>query len=435
MRALRHATHALVYLLVVAGGARAVEPCPAAARPLAVAAPAQPRSRTEAVARFGAVGDVISHGDVLRAAAQAEQKDAAGLSLNRAGFDALLEGLWDDLAGLDLVFANLETPVAPRQGRKTREWMFNAPPELVQSLAAAGIRAVSLANNHAYDQGRPGFEETLQELARAGMTVAGAGPTCALAQAARTLEVGGFRVAFLSASALYNQRLNRSPRELCASELDEAALLGAVKTAREGGAELVVLALHWGEEYHTAPRPEDVELAHRLVDGGVDVLLGHHPHVLQPVELYPAADGRLGLIAYSLGNFLSNQARFYVHGVNPLGAGNPRDGALLRFAVVRRRYGPDLTRVELADVSVQPLWSENNALLRRRDPKAGVRIRVVADDREAALAARALETEADPARRVELMKRVELFGARRQQAASVLGDDLLRDPVVLPLAE
>ncbi|HSA23817.1 MAG TPA: CapA family protein, partial [Myxococcota bacterium] len=360
MLAPKPALAVLAWLLALAGPAPAVEPCPAAARPPRAVAPGAPRPVLEAVARFGAVGDVISHGDVLRAAEQAARRDPAGAGADLGGFDVLLEGLREELAGLDLVFANLETPVAPRRGQKTREWMFNAPPELVRALAALGVRAVSLANNHVYDQGRAGFEETLQELARAGVSVAGAGPTCALAQAARTLEVGGFRVAFLSASALYNQRLNQGPRELCASELDEAALLRAVRTAREGGAELVVLSLHWGEEYRTAPRPEDVELAHRLVDGGVDVLLGHHPHVLQPVELYPAADGRVGLIAFSLGNFLSNQARFYTHGVNSPGAGNPRDGALLRFAVVRRRYGPELTRVELADVSVQPLWSENN---------------------------------------------------------------------------
>ncbi len=431
----RSALLALACLLLAPGGVQAAEPRPAVARPLPAAAPAPPRPALEAVARFGAVGDIISHGDVLRAAAHAERKGAAGESLNRGGFDALLEGLREDLAGLDLVFANLETPVAPRRGQKTRPWMFNAPVALLEALAAVGIRAVSLANNHAYDQGRPGFEETLQELARAGLRVAGAGPTCALAQSAQTFEVGGLRVAFLSASALFNQRLNRGPRELCAAELDEAALLTSVRVAREGGAELVVLSLHWGEEYQTAPRPAEVALAHRLVDGGVDVLLGHHPHVLQPVELYPAADGRLALIAYSLGNFLSNQARFYVHGVNPASAGNPRDGVLLRFSAVRRAYGPGLTRVELADVSVQPLWSENNALARRREAGAPVRIRVVADDREAALATRALLGEQDPARRVELMRRVELFEARRLHAASVLGEDLLRDPVRLPKAE
>jgi poly-gamma-glutamate synthesis protein (capsule biosynthesis protein) len=386
----------------------------------------------QAVARFGAVGDIISHGDVLLSAAAAERKDDRGNSLNRQGYDALFEAIGPDLADAGLVFANLETPIAPRKGQKTRAWFFNAPPALLEALRAVGIRALSFANNHAYDQGRAGFEETLVELDRAGILLAGAGPACGLAQSARLFEHAGVRVAFLAASALYNQRLNVSAREACAAELDEQVILRAVAAARKGGAELVVLSLHWGVEYRVEPRPEDVLLAHRLVDGGVDVILGHHPHVLQPVELYPAADGRLGLIAYSLGNFVSNQARFYAHGLNPLSAGNPRDGVLLRFAAVRRRYGPELERVELADVSVQPLWNENNALERRRDPRARVRIRVVADDREAALARRALEVERDPERRIELMKRVELFEVRRSQAASILGEDLLRDPVELP---
>src|SRR5690606_12538216 len=144
----------------------------------------------------------------------------------------------------------------------------------------------------------------------------------------------------------------------------------------------------------TRPRQAEIDRAHRLLDGGFDAILGHHPHVLQPVEIYETKDGRVGFVAYSLGNFISNQSRTYVHGVQPAKVGNTRDGLILRFAAVRKRYADGVIRTELADLRAEPLWTENNALARRRDPKLPAYIRVIRADAalEAARAALAGET-------------------------------------------
>ena len=128
--------------------------------------------------------------------------------------------------------------------------------------------------------------------------------------------------------------------------LDEAQVIDAVKTAR-AQCDFLVLSIHWGIEYATAPRPEDVETAHRLMDAGATVLVGHHPHVLQPVETYFTADGRNTVIFYSLGNFLSNQSRSYIDGLMPDKDGEPRESLLVRFAAVEKDYGPAGKRVEL----------------------------------------------------------------------------------------
>jgi len=307
-----------------------------------------------ATARIGAVGDVMMHGMVQRSAREAATPD------NHGGYDALFDPVDDRIRALDVAFANLETPVAPLRGSEVQPMVFNAPPVLLGSLSSVGFDVLSFANNHVYDQGRAGMKETIEQLEASGIGFVGAGRTCADAQAARIVTPNGIQVAFIGATDLYNDDLNAGPDEPCVATLGEEWVLAEAARARSAGAELVVLSVHWGEEYVTAPRADQVELAHRLVEGGVDVILGHHPHVLQPIEVVDTADGRRALIVYSLGNFVSNQSAWYVPGVHKVAAGNPRDGLLATFLAVRVRYGrgaKTVERVEVADLECVPLWT------------------------------------------------------------------------------
>jgi hypothetical protein len=136
-------------------------------------------------------------------------------------------------------------------------------------------------------------------------------------------------------------------------------VLAAVKAAR-AQCDLLVISMHWGIEYATAPRPEDVDIAHKMLEAGATVIVGAHPHVLQPIETYKTQDGRDTVIFYSLGNFLSNQSRSYVDGLNPDSNGDPRDEMIGLFAAVKRDYGPAGVRVELGHVGMLPVWEENN---------------------------------------------------------------------------
>jgi poly-gamma-glutamate synthesis protein (capsule biosynthesis protein) len=178
----------------------------------------------------------------------------------------------------------------------------------------------------------------------------------------------------------------------------------------------------------------DVELAHRLADAGALVVLGHHPHVLQPVELYRRPDGRTAVIAYSLGNFVSNQSRKYVHGVTPERVAATRDGALLRVALARRDYGRGVTRVEVDGADFVPLWTENDTaeIDPRAEPGRRPAIRVVAVDRALAEVRAELARLPDPVppesrdRFVALRGREALLASRRAAIAGVLGEDLLR---------
>jgi poly-gamma-glutamate synthesis protein (capsule biosynthesis protein) len=355
------------------------------------------------------------------------------------GYGWLFAPIADLLAEPDVTFANLETPIAPGSSGGTREYVFNAPPEAVAALLRAGVDAVAVANNHAFDQGRGGFEETLRRLEQAGMKVVGAGPA-GRAPAPSIVEARGLSLAFLGYAHFFNQDGNACPPAPArpvpcpqAGQLDRTRILDDVRAAA-ATADAVIVSLHWGVEYEAQPRVEDVELAHQLVEAGALVVLGHHPHVLQPIEIHRAADGRAGVIAYSLGNFVSNQSRKYVHGVTPEKVAATRDGALLRVAIAKRDYGRGVVRVELDGADFLPLWTENDTaeIDRVREPQRRPAIRVVAVDRALAEVRAEIAGFADPVaaedqdRFVALRRREALLASRRAAISALLGEELLR---------
>jgi poly-gamma-glutamate synthesis protein (capsule biosynthesis protein) len=379
-----------------------------------------------------AVGDVLMHGAVQNAAADHR---APG---NDDGFGWLWSPVADLLASADLAFANLETPVAPRTGPGARSFVFNAPPSTVRALRRAGVSLVSVANNHIFDQGRPGFEETLANLHELAMPYVGAGPAGSEA-GPWFFEANGLRIAFLAYARFFNQSGNECPtapaREirscLRASLLDPERAVSDVKAAAQA-ADAVVVSLHWGDEYRRQPSEPDVALAHRLVEAGALLVLGHHPHVLQPIELHPLPDGRTALIAYSLGNFVSNQSRNYVHGITPEKVAATRDGVILRAEIARRDYGRGVVRVELSGADWLPLWTENDTAdpERRARGKARPSIQVVSLDRALATVRAELAALPDPippeqeARFLQLRRREDLYLSRRAAISAVLGEDL-----------
>lgn len=319
-----------------------------------------------------AMGDILVHRAVVEAAEDfAEARDGD----LRRGYDALFEGIRPLVQGADLAFVNLETPVAPSRFRPRRGRVFNADPWLVDSLVDTGFDLVNLANNHAFDQGPAGLEETMGVLGERALPFVGVGSTCDAAHSPVIVEQGGLVVAFFAATEILNEDWNVRDDATCASTLDPDAILARVGAAREQGADFVVLSLHWGEEYEPDPGPERRRIAEQLVEGGVDVILGHHAHVLQPVELRVTGDGRTALIAYGLGNLISNQAAWYVPGRHARRSARPRDGLALSFRLTRRTAGDFDVHRAIVDVEAVPLWTVNNQPTRTR--ASGTEIRVL----------------------------------------------------------
>lgn len=317
---------------------------------------------------FTVAGDVIPHQPVVQAA------NAAATADNHDGWDPLLANVSDTFQAADFGFVNLETPVAPKHSLGSKPFQFDAPLALLDSLKFNGIKVVSFANNHVMDQGYAGFDETLDHLRDAGLLFVGSGPTADAAWQPVILEKNGIRVGWLGMTRWLNGRRNPEkdsephvaffpyPGESNgAPGRDEAGVLEAIKAARSQ-CDLLLVSIHWGIEYSPMPRPEDVETAHKFLEAGANAVIGHHPHVLEPIETYVTQDQRKTVIFYSLGNFLSNQSASYVQDLMPDKTAEPRESIVAKFAVVKKDYGPAGTRVELGDVGIMPIWTENNRL-------------------------------------------------------------------------
>jgi poly-gamma-glutamate synthesis protein (capsule biosynthesis protein) len=213
------------------------------------------------------------------------------------------------LRDADLAFANLETPIMYEPATSFRvhpRLTFRADPARAGELARAGFDVISLANNHVHNLGGRGAAESRVHLEQAGIAAAGAGADVEQAFQPVLRREGGLKIAFL-AYTLWHNALSPVTPEGVVAHISVGDLLhrvpDAVRAARaELGADFVVVSVHWGTEFEAHPAPSQIEAAHLLVDAGADLVLGHHPHVLQDIERYHG-----GVIAYSLGNFVFDE--------------------------------------------------------------------------------------------------------------------------------
>jgi len=234
---------------------------------------------------------LVAVGDVMLAR-------RVGRKIAKRGLAWPFEKVADTIREADLAFCNLECPLSAKGIKVNKPICFKADPANVQCLADAGFDIVSLANNHSLDCGRSGLLETMHYLEKFGIQAAGAGETLKAAAEPTIVEVNSLRIAFLARNALYPEGIWFRADAPSAAPLDESTIEQEIGAAR-AHADVVVVSLHWGVEYRLQPQKGQVALARKIIDAGASLVLGHHPHVIQPLEEYHG-----GLIAYSLGNFV-----------------------------------------------------------------------------------------------------------------------------------
>lgn len=297
---------------------------------------------------IAAVGDIMAHAPVQRAA----ERHPLGW-----------RGLWQEveplLRGADVAYANLETAMADgilvngrSAGTVPAEYdgavftgypQFNTHSRLARALAESGIDIVSVANNHALDRGAAGVDLTLGALRGAGVASVGAsakgdGRTGWVS----VLQAGGLRLAWIGCTFGTNGIPDHFDQILHCYE-PSARILDLVRaTAADSSVDAVVVTPHFGSEYRTVPDERQRAFARALVEAGALLVIGTHPHVVQPGEWHRASDGRTGFILYSLGNFISAQPAL-----------ETRSSAVLLVGIGRTIHGD----VAVAGVRLHPIFT------------------------------------------------------------------------------
>jgi poly-gamma-glutamate synthesis protein (capsule biosynthesis protein) len=224
---------------------------------------------------------IVVTGDVMLGRA------VEGISLSR-GFDYSFAYTKDIFSGADIVFSNLEGPV-PSVHEKTPDFLFRFSfhPNSIQALHDAGVNMVTLANNHTLDFGEKGYSDTTKELQKQKIDFVGH-PTRMGEGLTVEKTIRGRSVRFVGLNDTYTP-----------VDIEKASTL--IRSLKKDGA-FVIVAVHWGEEYRTVSNERQQMLGHALIDAGADVVVGHHPHVVEEMEMYHGKP-----IFYSLGNFIFDQ--------------------------------------------------------------------------------------------------------------------------------
>jgi poly-gamma-glutamate capsule biosynthesis protein CapA/YwtB (metallophosphatase superfamily) len=260
-----------------------------------------------ALKRILFIGTVLAHLAVLPATAREIVINAVGdimlagsatSTFARLGYDYPFAVTTAELKRGDIAVGNLEAPIAVRGDEFTaKRFRFKAAPPSAAALKRAGFSVVTIANNHIMDFGEPALLETLRHLDQNGILHPGAGQHLAAARQPAMIQIKGARIAFLAYSLTFPKEFYAA-RGRAGTAPGYPAFFKADIARAKAAADYVVVSFHWGTEGATSPRPYQVAAAHAAVDAGADVVLGHHPHVLQGIERY-----KKGVILYSLGNF------------------------------------------------------------------------------------------------------------------------------------
>lgn len=257
------------------------------------------KKTVKTTASIGAIGDILIHDRVYLDVKTVDQYD----------FEKILLPVQNLLREPDLCMANQESIAGGAEIGLSGYPSFNSPYDITDALMSAGVDIVNMANNHTLDKGERGIKSATNYYKKVGMPYVGAYPDKADAQKDRILNINGIRIGFLSYT--YGTNGIKVPRgkEFLVNYLDEDKIIRDLKRI-EKKVDITFVNAHWGIEYERNPSADQKRIARLMAENGADVIIGHHPHVLQPMEWIQSKQNKT-LVIYSLGNFLSGQVKDY----------------------------------------------------------------------------------------------------------------------------
>ena len=265
---------------------------------------------------------------------------------NGYDFSYVFEDVKNHIESADIAIGNLETTFTGSGAGYSGYPTFNTPEALAYNLKDLGFDVLTTSNNHSLDKSYKGIESTINYLDDAKIAHTG---TFTSEEAQNTIlyqDVKGVKVAFLSYTYGTNGIPVPSGKNYCINLIDKDLIKKHIELAKQGNPDLICVSMHWGIEYRTTPNDEQKELADFLFKNGADVILGNHPHVLEPMEKRKITleDGteKDGFVIYSLGNFISGQVKEYT-----------RDTAILNLTITKKG---ETGKISIDDVKYTPLY-------------------------------------------------------------------------------
>lgn len=283
---------------------------------------------------FVAVGDVLIHSSLYKDAYTPEGYH----------FDPMFELVAQTIKDADFAMANQESMIGGVEIGLSDYPSFNSPFEIGTTLKEVGFDAVTIANNHTLDRGEQAILNAIGHWDAIGMTYVGAYRSREDQETLRIAEQNGIKLALLG----YTYGTNGIPvpegKDYLVNLIDPEVIVRDIQEASRK-ADAVVVNLHFGREYERMPNEEQKKLAERLAQAGADLIIGHHPHVLQPCEWIEREDGGRTFVIYSLGNFLSGQEGVY-----------KEIGGILHVTIEKRERG-DQRSISILEPALLPTWT------------------------------------------------------------------------------
>lgn len=287
-------------------------------------------------------GDIMCHNTIFN--------DAFNSSTGSYDFSYIFEDIKYYIQTADIAVGNLETTFAGSQKKYSGYPTFNTPEQLAYNLKKVGFDVVSTANNHCYDSGYKGLESTIDYLDDADISHTGTFKSEESQNTVLIKSVKGIKIAFLSFTYGTNGIPVPSDKTYSVNLIDTKLISNQLTLAKEQNPDLICVCMHWGEEYQTTPNLEQKNLAKFLFENGADIIIGNHPHVIQPMEKreITLTDGttKEGFIVYSLGNFLADQNKTYT-----------RDSAILNLNITRKSNG----KISINSATYTPIYTYKNS--------------------------------------------------------------------------
>ena len=289
-----------------------------------------------------AIGDTLCH--------NTQYWDAYNSSTKQYDFSYVYDNIKDYTSSADITIGSLETTFAGEYRGYSNYPVFNSPDSLATGLKDIGVDVISLAGNHALDYGYSGICRTIDVLDNVGISHLGTYKSAEDQNKILIKDVKGVKIAFINYTYGTNGIPVPSDKPYCLNLIDKDLISKQIKQVKEQNVDMIVACMHWGTEYKTSANDEQKELADFLFKSGVDIILGNHPHVIEPMEKKTITldDGSTKdvFVVYALGNFTADQR-----------AEITRDSAILNLDITKDSDG----KILINKVSYVPIYMYKNS--------------------------------------------------------------------------